>query len=161
MKAKNLILGLVVVLGLALALPGAVLATDTTEVTGNVVQGYNFIAPAGIGLGEMTLGQENRASSTGELSGNHPSGYTVKGEDTKEGDDRGYMVSGDDVLYNPLMLSDDGVTYTAAYWETTFLETTEPGTDAVPFYVSQYVLFDDPLGDYSITITFTVTENTP
>ena len=157
MKAKNLMLGLVVVLSLALALPGAVLADNTTGVTGNVVAGYTFTAPAAIGLGDMTLGQENRASSTGELSGNHPSGYTVAGKDIKP-TNTGYMVSGEDALFHPLMLSQDEETYASAGLETTFLTTAGPGTDQVPFYVSQLVLFDDPVATaYTITITFTVT----
>ena len=158
MKKKILTLGMVLALVSVLVAPGAVLAT--TEVTGTVIEGYTFSAPDAIGLGDMTPGTPKTGNSAGSLEGNNPDGYTVKGIDDK-GSNTGYMVSGTDALTNMLQMGPDaGVANTAAT-ETTFLTTGGPGSDSVPFYVSQEVTYDDLVqSGYTITITFTVTQNT-
>lgn len=161
MKKNILMLGAAVALAVALALPGAVIASDgTTDVIGQVVEEYTFTAPSTVDLGNMEPTDEHYTgnSTDGMLEGNNPTGYTVTGKDMKD-NDTGHMVSGDDVLHYPLSIGSGGDTCPADS-ETTFLTTDGPGRDAVPLYVSQYVTLVDPAGQYSITITFTVTANT-
>jgi len=159
MKKRILTLGVVLVLVSVLAAPGAVLAT--TEVTGTVTEGYTFTAPSTVGLGSMAPGATATGDSTGNLEGNNPDGYTVKGIDEK-GSDTGYMVSGTDALTNKLYMGATAAVPNTADTETTFLTTSGPGSDSVPFYVSQEVTYDDLVqSGYTITITFTVTPNTP
>jgi len=166
MKAKNLILGLVVVLSLALALPGAVLADNITEVTGNVVEGYTFTAPAAIGLGDMEPGQtatgESVGGQAGRLEGNHAAGYSVKAKDMNTSD-TGRMTVGVNVLSQLLQISSDGTDYMTLDTEVAFFTTgAGPGSWDIPLHVKQVVTYEDPVATgYSITITFTVTENTP
>ena len=159
MKAKNLMLGLVVVLSLALALPGAVLATDTTEVTGSVTEGYTFTAPSTVTLGSMApSATPHKASSTdGRLDGNDPAGYTVTGIDAKE-TNRGYMVNGSSVLTNKLKISNSDSEYIDANSNKTFLDTSGITGADIALYVSQVVSYADPVATgYTVTITFTVT----
>lgn len=162
MKKKILTLGMVLVLVSVLAAPGAVLATDgSTGVTGNVIQGYTFSAPSAIDLGSMTPGTPKTDNSAGSLEGNNAAGYTVKGVDEK-GTNTGHMVSGTDVLTNMLLFGPAASPTATADTETTFL-TTGGITSAtpVPFYVSQTATYADAVqSGYSITITFTVTQNT-
>ena len=159
MKKKILTLGAVLALVAVLVAPNAVLAT-TTDVGGNVVEGYTFTAPSIIALGSMTPGTAATGNSAGSLEGNNTLGYTVTGVDAK-GTNTGYMVSGTDVLANMLQMGPDaGVAYTAAT-VTTFLTTSAITDAAVPFYVSQTATYADPVASgYTITITFTVTQNT-
>jgi len=162
MKAKNLILGLVVVLSLALALPGAVLATDTTEVTGSVTEGYTFTAPSAIALGSMApSATPYKASSTnGRLDGNNPAGYTVTGVDEEAGN-QGHMVSGSNVLGSKLKISNADSGYVDADTTKTFLDTSEITGAGIALYVSQVVSYADPVATgYTITISFTVNPKT-
>jgi len=167
MKKKILTLGMVLVLVSVLAVPGAVLAT--TEVTGNVIEGYTFTAPTEIPLGDMTPGATATGNSAGSLEGNDPAGYTVKGIDENATVTAGYMLivgggtlaAPDYILTNKLKMGDTGAVPNNADVLTTFLDESAPGTYSVPFYVSQEVTYDDPVADgYTITITFTVTPKT-
>ena len=162
MRTKNLILGLVVVLSLALALPGAVLATDTTEVTGSVTEGYTFTAPSTVTLGSMApSATPHKASSTdGRLDGNNAAGYTVTGIDAKE-TSTGYMVSGSNVLTNKLKTSDADTDYVDADTEKVFLDTFGITGADIALYVSQVISYADPVATgYTITISFTVNPKT-
>ena len=158
MKKKILTLGMVLTLVAVLVAPGAVLAT--TEVTGDVVEGYTFTAPSAIELGSMTPGTPATGSSTdGSLVGNNPAGYTVTGIDEAVSD-TGYMVSGANVLASKHEISDEDANYVNADTEKTFVDTSGPTDAAVSLYVSQDVAYTDTVATgYSITITFTVTPN--
>ena len=161
MRTKTLISGLAVVLSLALVLPGAVMADRTTEVTGNVLQGYTFTPPSAITLGNVgPSATPHKASSTnGRLDGNDPAGYLVMGVDEKA-TDPGYMVSGSNVLASKLQISNADSEYVDADVEKTFLETTGITGADFALYVSQVVSYADPVAmAYTITITFTVTPN--
>ncbi len=161
MKKRILTLGVVLVLVSVLAVPGAVLAADTTNVTGNVIQGYTFTAPSAISFGNMApSATPHKGSSTdGSLQGNNPAGYTVTGIDAKVSD-TGYMVSGSNVLTNKLEISNVDGSYGNADTAQTFVSTTAPTSTTVSLYVSQVVAYDDPVAtNYSITITFTVVPN--
>jgi len=159
MKKKILTLGMVLALVAVLVVPGAVLAT--TEVTGNVIEGYTFTPPSAIALGDMTPGTTAAGSSTdGSLVGNDPAGYTVTGIDEK-GTDTGCMVSGANVLASRHEISDEDATYVPADTAKTFVDTGVPTDVAVSLYVHQYVGYADTVATgYSITITFTVTPKT-
>ena len=157
MKKKILTLGVVLVLAAVLAVPGAVLAT-TTEVTGTVTEGYTFTAPSTVGLGSMapsaTAYKANSAG--GRLDGNNTNGYTVTGTDAK-GTDKGYMVSGLDVLTTKLRISKEDASYVDADTVKTFLDTGGITGEDISLYVLQFVSYLDPVASgYTITITFTV-----
>jgi hypothetical protein len=154
-------LGLAAALILALVLPGAVMAINTTEVTGNVVQGYTFDAPSPIELGDMEPGTAKAGSSTdGSLVGNNPTGYTVTGTDAKV-DHKGRMVSGANVLSAPHQIGSDGEVYQDAHIVVTFVDTDGPTDVGVSLYARQPVHASDPVATgYTITITFTVTPKT-
>lgn len=158
MKRRILTLGVVLVLATVLAVPNAVLATNTTDVTGDVVEGYTFTAPSPIGFGNMDpSATPSTGNSTGWLEGNNANGYTVTGVDAKD-TNTGYMVSGSNVLTNMLQMGPDASVANTAATVTTFLTTDDITDETVPFYVSQTVEFTDPIATgYSITITFTVT----
>ena len=161
MGTKTLILGLAMVVSLALALPGAVMAANTTGVTGSVTEGYTFSAPSTVNLGAMTpsLTPHKAASKDGSLVGNNALGYRVAGQDVKP-KNAGYMLdgSGNPLTYKLKISFYDG-DYTDADIEKGFLST--PGVTDATFclYVSQLVAPEDPAAVYSITITFTVTPN--
>ena len=163
MKKRILTLGVVLALVAVLAVPGAVLAT--TEVTGNVTEGYTFAAPSPIDLGNMTPGTTATGSSidedAGSLEGNNPTGYTVKAKDDKT-PDTGYMVSGGNVLATEFQMQDkDSVWCNASAVGTTFLDVGAAGSYSFPFNVRQYVTYGDTVATgYTITITFTVTPKT-
>jgi len=73
----------------------------------------------------------------------------------------GSLATPDEILTNKLYMGPTAAVPNTADTETDFLVTTEPGSDAVPFYVSQEVTYADPVATgYTITITFTVTQNT-
>ena len=159
MKKRILTFGVVLVLVMVLVVPGAVLATDTTEVTGTVTEGYTFTAPSTVGLGSMAPSATPYTgnSTDGRLDGNNPAGYTVTGIDAK-GTDTGKMVSGSDVLTEKLKISKEDASYVDADTQKTFLDSGGiTGTD-ISLYVSQEVTYADPVASgYTITITFTVT----
>jgi hypothetical protein len=162
MKKRILTLGVVLVLVSVLVVPGAVLASDTTNVTGNVIQGYTFTAPSAISLGDMapSLTPHKGSSTDGSLVGNNPVGYTVTGTDAKTLN-KGYMVSGSDVLATKHQISKEDANYVNADTVKTFVDTSGPTNVAVSLYVSQLVTYTDTVATgYSITITFTVTPKT-
>ena len=160
MKKRILTLGMVLALVSVLVMPTAALAT-TTDVTGDVVEGYTFTAPTAIPLGSMTPGTPATGSSTdGSLEGNDPDGYTVTGIDVKD-TKPGYMVSGANTLLNLHQISNEDATYVHADTAKTFVDTSGPTNVAVSLYVIQDVSYADPVDTgYSITITFTVTPKT-
>ena len=160
MKKRILTLGIVLALVAVLAAPAAVLANGTTtEVTGDVTEGYTFSAPDPIALGEMAPGTTDTGNSTGgSLQGNDPQGYTVTGVDAKT-ENKGYMVSAtSNVLGSMHQISDEDATYVTAYNAKTFVDTSTTTTnETFSLYVKQAVAYDDPVDTgYSITITFSV-----
>ena len=158
MKKKILTLGMVLALVAVLVVPGAVLATDTTEVTGTVTQGYTFTAPSTVPLGSMAPSATpyKANSAGGRLDGNNAAGYTVTGIDEK-GTDTGCMVSGVNVLTNKLKISNADASYVDADTAKTFLDTSGVTGADISLYVSQLVTYLDPTATgYSIIITLTV-----
>lgn len=120
--------------------------------------GYTFTAPPAIGLGGMAPGTTATGNSTGSLAGGNSAGYTVTGIDVKSAN-KGYMVSGGNVLTNKFQIGPTSNTLGPADASQTFLDVSAAGTYDVPFYVSQTVAYTDAVATgYSITITFTVTE---
>ncbi len=169
MKKRILTLGMVLALVSVLVMPTAALAT-TTDVTGDVVEGYTFTAPTAIPLGSMTPGTTASGSSTdGSLVGNDPDGYTVTGTDKNTEVTAGYMlIMGDGTMAAPNYIlgsrheiSDEDASYVPADTAKTFVDTSGPTNVAVSLYVIQDVSYADPVDTgYSITITFTVTPKT-
>lgn len=161
MKKKILVLASVLALLSAMIFPGDVMAANTTDVTGSVTSGYSFSAPSAVALGAMSpsVTPHKANSSDGSLVGNNAAGYTVTGIDEK-GTSTGFMVSGANVLGNKLQISYEDANYVDADTNKNFLDTTGPTNATVSLYVSQMVTYTDPVATgYSITITFTVTEN--
>jgi hypothetical protein len=155
---KKRILGLSIALALVaiLVAPLAAFAADTV-ISGNVVAGYSFTPPGAISLGNMTPGSTATGNNSGSLNGNNSNGYTVTAIDTKT-PNTGYMVSGANVMQNKFKIGATAPTVDTADSARTLLNTSGPGTDTVPLFVSQQVSFSDPLASgYSITITYTVT----
>ena len=120
--------------------------------------GYTFTAPPAIGLGGMAPGTTGTGNSTGSLTGDNTDGYTITGMDAKT-TNTGYMVSGGNVLANELQIGPASNSLGAADASQTFLDVSAAGTYDVPFHVSQSIAYTDAVAtNYTITITFTVTE---
>ena len=155
-------LGAAVALALALALPGVVIASDgSTNVTGNVEEGYTFTAPSAIALGDMKPGTTATGNSTdGRLDGNSATGYTVTGRDEKT-PDAGFMVVSTNTLTHKLEISKEDASYDYADTGKIFLDTDDITGEDISLYVRQLVTYEDPVAEgYSITITFTVNGST-
>ena len=161
MKKRILTFGAVLVLVIVLAVPGVVLGADTTVVSGTVEAGYVFEAPWAVELGSMGAGAAWYAHSLtpGYLEGNNPAGYTVIGADIKA-TNTGYMTtSGGTPLANKLEISDEEtIGYVTADVGKTWVDSSGPASESIDLYVSQLVDYTDEPGEYSIVITFTVTE---
>ena len=120
--------------------------------------GYTFAAPDPIGLGGMAPGTTATGSSTGSLVGDNSDGYIVTGIDAKT-ENKGYMVSGENVLTNRLLMGRAADNLGPADASQTFLDEYGYGPHDLPFHVSQMVTYTDVVAEgYTITITFTVTE---
>ncbi len=120
--------------------------------------GYTFTAPEPIGLGGMAPGTTATGSSTGSLVGDNSDGYIVTGIDAKT-ENKGYMVSGENVLTNRLLMGPAADNLGPADASQTFLDEYGYGPHDVPFHASQMVAYTDAVAEgYTITITFTVTE---
>jgi hypothetical protein len=120
--------------------------------------GYTFTAPPAVGLGGMAPGTTGTGNSTGSLTGDNTDGYTVTGMDAKT-TNTGYMVSGGNVLANRLQIGPASNSLGPADASQTFLDVSAAGTYDVPFHVSQSIAYTDAVAtNYTITITFTVTE---
>jgi hypothetical protein len=162
MKKRMLTFGAVLVLVIVLAVPGVVLGDDTTVVTGTVMGGYVFEAPWAVELGNMGgagITWYAHTSTPGYFWGNSPAGYTVTGADLK-GTNPGYMTtSGGTPLTNKLEISDEEFTgYVTADVGITYVDSTGPAAESIDLYVSQLVDYTDEPGEYSMVITFTITE---
>jgi hypothetical protein len=106
----------------------------------------------------MAPGTTAIGNSTGSLVGSNSAGYTVTGLDAKT-TNKGYMVSGGNVLANKFQIGPASDSLGSADVAQTFLDVSAAGTYDVPFYVSQMVAYTDAVATgYTITITFTVTE---
>ena len=161
MKKSILTFGAVLVLVTVLAVPGVVLGADTTVVTGTVIEGYVFEAPWAVEIGDMVPGVTwyGHTSTPGYFWGNSPAGYTVTGADIKA-TNAGYMTTGGGTpLTNKLEISDEEyIGYVTADVGITYIDSTGPASDSIDLYVTQLVDYTDEPGEYSLTITFTVTE---
>jgi len=140
-----------------LVAPNAVLAV-TTEVTGDVAEGYTFTAPTAIALGSMApSATAYKAHSTdGRLDGNNAAGYIVTGRDEKPGY-TGFMVIGENILVAEMEISNEDANYVDAHMAKSFLDTGGITGADISLYVRQFVTYADPVASgYTITITFTV-----
>ena len=159
-KKKILLLAALAALAALLAIPAMVMGDDTTDISGNVVSGYTFSAPSAINLGNMTPGNTVTGNSIGHLSGNNSAGYTVTGTDAKASN-KGYMVSGTNVLHNKLKIGPNSNPTATADTSVEFLNTNSSTDQDINLYVSQDISYSDTAASgYTITITFTVIEKT-
>ena len=135
------------------------LAIDMALITEPPVPGYVFTAPSTIALGGLAPGTAGTGNSTdGSLVGDNGHGYTVAGVDGKT-ENKGYMVSGGDILSNKLLIGSDAGTLGPADEAQTFLDTSGITDEVIELHVSQMVAYTDVVATgYTITITFTVTE---
>lgn len=161
MKRRILTLGAVLVFVAVLVVPGTVLA-DTTVVSGTVVAGYVFEAPWAVEIGNMGgagITFYGHTSTPGYFWGNSPSGYTVTGADIKA-TNAGYMTtSGGTPLTNKLEIgAEEYIGYVTADVGITYIDSSGPASDSIDLYVSQLVDYTDEPGEYSLEITFTITE---
>jgi hypothetical protein len=163
---NKLIKGVVVLTLLAaLLVPATVFADDTGTigVTGDVPSTLTLTLPAGpIALSALTVG-ETKDSSAQEITvaTNDPGGLTLKVRDNIQETTIGKMVSGENVLTNPLKVKGgDIASYTALSTEaagTVLIKTNEAAEEITiaDFSVQQQVLWDDPIDDgYSLTLYF-------
>ena len=154
---RILTLGIVLALMAALLIPAMVIAVPpATEVTGSIVEAtITIAAPSAIGFGNFTFGDNEKQSATNGTvtvtpgSRNTPDvPWTVTANDTANG---GFMKNGATPLASKLQIkgtgsyanADTGITYTGT------------GNGVLPFWAKQNVVNSDPVGTYSITITFT------
>jgi len=97
----------------------------------------------------------------GYFWGNSPAGYTVTGADIKA-TNAGFMTTSEGTpLTNKLEISDEEtIGFVTADVGIIYIDSTGPASDSIDLYVSQLVDYTDEPGEYSLTITFTVTEKT-
>jgi hypothetical protein len=161
MKKKILTFGVVLVLVTVMVVPGTVLGADTTLVSGTVQEGYVFEAPWAVEFGDMNAGATWYAHSLtpGYFWGNNPAGYTVTGADTKA-TNAGYMTTSEGTpLANKLEISEEETFgYVTADVGITYVDSSGPASESIDLYVTQLVDYTDEPGEYSLNITFTVTE---
>jgi hypothetical protein len=157
---RILTLGIVLALMAALVIPGAVIANGapTTQVTGNIVEAeLTVAAPSAIAFGNFVYGNNTQQSAINGTvtvtpgSRNTPDvPWLVTAKDETNG---GYMGSGTHNLTNKLQISKDGSTYPDA--APTGVTYSGNGNGVLPFWANQNVVNSDPVGNYTITITFT------
>lgn len=122
---------------------------DVTVTGGFLVKSYYSIeAPAGIGLGVLTVDEAKEGTSTGTIETNDVT-WTVNAVD--EGVTAGRMADNGNSLTNELLI---GKVTSPAIPASTGFDYTETDGD-LPFYVEQTADAADIPGIYSITITFT------
>ena len=157
---KLLTIGIALALIGVLAAPMAAFAADTV-ITGDITTGFTFNPPPAILLNPMTPGTTATGSSTGNITGNNPSGYAVSAIDNKSSN-KGYMVStASRVLAGKFKIgsSELGV-QDADSSRSLYSGTTPVNAVAIPLYVSQAISLTDPADTgYTITITYTVVTN--
>lgn len=121
---------------------------------------YTFTAPSAVALGDMSPSATPYTdnSTDGSLVGDNVNGYTVTGKDEKT-ENTGYMVIGENILSNKLLIGPAADTLGPADEAQTFLDTSGLTDAAIALHVSQLVDYTDVVATgYTITITFTVTE---
>ena len=160
----------VLTLLVALLVPATVFAAeDTVAVSGDVEAILTLTVPGPIALGNLpvgaTTGSDDQSITVGT---NNPGGFTLTVRDSNQvGANIGRMVSGANVLFNPLEVKGgDTTTYTPlTVVETTTVlvkATTTAAEDVTinDFSVQQQVLWDDPVAiGYSITLYFIAMDN--
>lgn len=154
------------VLTLMLVTPGAALAaTDTTTVTGDIAESISLDAPTSINLGALTV-NGNTESGTQTITvyaNNSDKTVSLTVRDNNQGSNIGKMISGSNVLTDPLNVKGgDQASYVAlpaTAGSTITLESA--GTVAsgqfqiTDFTVRQYVYWADKnASGYSITLYF-------
>ena len=170
MKKRILILGMVLALVAAMAMPMVALAgsTGTTEVSGQIAWEYTITPPAAITLGTFNTAKDYEATGKSiSVSTTDPTitmcGIKVK--DTK-GTDVGFLMNGAIKLTNPLQVMGGALTYSPLTEERTLRIDSTPILDAgmSNFGVKQTIASGDltkAAGSYSLTLTFTATFSAP
>ena len=176
MKRTILVLGVVMALVAAMALPMAVLAaTDTTALTGTLGQTFVLTAPSPFGLGiggvagSFALGTNTGSSAAPGSVVTNAKSWTLTVADAKTLT-KGYMTSGGDVvaseLTNAILVGTtagtvDVITAPTSVYQTALQAAAgygAPGnTYSIPLFAKQVVAPGDVNGSYSITLTYTVT----
>ena len=110
---------------------------------------------SGLYLDNMVPGQDATASTTVNVVASNGNSWSVSASDGKT-PNKGYMVSGNTPLINPIQLGKDGSGYQTLYsGPVTFWSDTSMGTFSATANMKQPVSSSDLVGDYEITITFT------
>ena len=151
MKNRILVLGMVLALVAALAVPVVALAgsTGTTTVTGTQASIIEVTAPSAISFGTFSVGWNSKYSDTAGTVACNGTTWHVDAKDEKT-PNAGLMTSGSNTLAGKLQISKVDSGYVGADAGITYTNTT-----TLPFYVKQNVLASDKAGAYTITITFT------
>ncbi|MEW6447413.1 MAG: hypothetical protein AB1426_04910 [Bacillota bacterium] len=156
---------------LTLGLPGVALAvTDTTTVTGDVAESISLDAPDSISLGSLTVnGSTTSANQIITVYANNPDktvSLTVR--DDKQASNIGKMVSGSNVLTDPLNVKggDQAVYVSLPTSAGSSITLESAGAIAsgqfqvTDFSVRQYVYWSDKnASGYTITLYFEATYN--
>ena len=152
MKNRILVLGMVLALVAALAVPVVALAgsTGTTTVSGTQAAAIEVTAPSAIGFGTFSIGLNSKQSTTAGTVVCNKTSWHVTAKDEKT-ENAGLMTFDGNKLAGKLQInSQESGTYPTADSGITYTDTT-----TLPFYVKQNVLAIDKAGAYTITITFT------
>jgi hypothetical protein len=152
-KKRILILGMVLALVAALAVPIVALAgnTGTTTVSGTQASVIEVTAPTTISFGAFSIGVNSGQSATNGTVACNGTTWSVTAKDLKVSD-AGLMTSGANKLAGKLQISSqESSGYAAADTGITY----ESNPTTIPFYVKQNVAASDKAGAYTITITFT------
>lgn len=117
-----------------------------------VTLGYKSVS-----LGNMIAGADATNSTTVNVEASEGSSWTVTVEDGRTTAHTGYMTTAADLnLTNPIQLGKDGSGYQLlTSGPVTFWTDTQMGSFSASADLKQPIDSNDPVGDYTITITFT------
>lgn len=149
MKRLFISLAIALVLVAAVVMPAMAANPDSTDITGDVPFTIDVTAPSDIDFVTFSDGENSASSTDGTVVCNGTT-WSVEAKDLTNG---GYMKDGATPLGAKMTICDtSGGTYVDA--DTGITYSGEPTT--LELYVKQTVdLATDPVGSYSITITFT------
>ncbi|MBA7558104.1 hypothetical protein ES705_50894 [subsurface metagenome] len=167
MKKRILTLGIVLALVMAMVIPTAVLAQDTSIGTGTIeVASVEIIPPGPFGFGTFAFGDDNKVAATdGEViispGSQNPTGMTCTVTAKDQNEVVGKMIElGDVALTDELLISADAaISYEVASVGVTYPDIVD---GLFTFDASQVITAaDTTAGEYTITIVFTAVINLP
>ena len=162
MKKPILTLGMVLALAAALFVPAAVMASDTTLVTGEIKSAsITATAPDSIDLDVLVWSADGNLNTAFNGGSVHVDPGSWNLDDlafrmAAVADQSGYMKDGDKQLANMLQVQfdDEGWGTADVPKEKLWTEASE-GVNTFAFHVKQVIHTVEEVGEYSITITFT------